>query len=134
MVGCYVSCAVLLSMYGGGIRIRLRVKACTVFGKLTRWIFMVATDQLDLCSRTSTKWDGNAQSVNYLATLADEVGKARQGDGDGDRVAKQARPVTAKTRRSTLYHIAREFLVTGSSVVREFRVGRFVFGDRRMSS
>ena len=95
---------------------------------------MVATDQLGLCSRTSTKWDGNAQSVNYLATLADEVGKARQGDGDGDRVAKQARPVTAKTRRSTRYHIAREFLMTGSSVVREFRVGRFVFGDRRMSS
>ena len=48
--------------------------------------------------------------MNYLATLADEAGMARQGDGDGDRVAKQARPVTAKTRRSTRYHIAREFL------------------------
>lgn len=40
---------------------------------------MVATDQLELCSWPFMRWDGNAQSVNYLATLVDEVGKARQG-------------------------------------------------------
>ena len=72
--------------------------------------------------------------MDYLATLADEAGMARQGDGDGDRVAKQARPVRAKTRRSTRYHIAREFLMTGRSVVREFGVDHSTFSDRRVSS
>ena len=126
---CQLCC---VAQYGGGLRIRLRVKACTVFGKLTRWIFMVATDQLNLCSWTSTKMGWKCSVGELPATLADEVGKARQ--GDGDRVAKQARPVTAKTRRSTRYHIAREFLMTGRRVVREFRVDQFVFGDRRMFS
>ena len=69
-----------------------------------------------------------------LLTLADEVGKARQGEGDGevDRVAKQARPVTAKTRRGTRYHIERGFLVSERSLVREFSVDSPSFIDRRI--
>lgn len=64
---------------------------------------MVTRDYLELCKAGLTIWDGNAQCVDVSATLADEVkvGKARQGDGDGDRVAKQARPIEAKTWRST---------------------------------
>ena len=89
------------------------------FGKLTRWIFMVATDLRKLSGLIFTVWDGNAQSANCSATtLADEVGMARQ--GDGDRVAKQARPIMAKSWRSTRCHIAREFTTTEEGLYESF--------------